>query len=67
MANIRKMEPSRQMRNDDPFQTPFDDFFRGLFVHPMRFGPRSDQLRLPSTALPTPSRIPSVSVMTCPM
>ena len=43
MANIRKMEPSRLVRHDDLFQSPFDDFFRGLFVHPMRFGSLSDQ------------------------
>ena len=43
MANIRKVEPSRQMRSHDPFQSPFDDFFRGLFVHPMSFGSRGEQ------------------------
>ena len=34
MANIRRVEPSRQLKSYDPFQSPFDDFFRGLFVHP---------------------------------
>ena len=43
MANIRKMEPSRQLRSNDPFQSPFDDFLRGLFVHPMSLGARGDQ------------------------
>src|SRR5262245_38244981 len=43
MAIIRKMEPSRPARSHDPYQSPFDDFFRGLFVHPMSFGSRGDQ------------------------
>lgn len=35
MANISRVQPSRPMQQRDPFESPFDDFFRGLFVHPM--------------------------------
>lgn len=38
MANIRKTEPSRQVRPFDPFEPSFDDLFRGLFVRPMSLG-----------------------------